>query len=299
MARIDSLLAIVVDQGANELRLGSDREPKMFAHGTPKKLHLPMMPEQTIRELLGDILSTPRAASLAARRPVEVTHEAGALGTFQVTLTLREGGGLDVLFLRATKRSATVEATTPPALTSTSPAPVAAIDAAGTMPAPAPEVERVSVARNVRPIVVGLGAPLVSLIARAASMNASDLHVLDGEPPAVRVGGVLSPLDDQPAIRIDEALMSPGNLRIAASTSTTLRGSGSTCMPPRPVSRPRFACCRARPRPSPRCSSRWRSMISPSLRTVSYSFPVPLAPGNRRRSPRSRRRRSVGGPSCS
>jgi len=81
------------------------------------------------------------------------------------------------------------------------------------MPAPAPEVERVSVARNVRPIVVGLGAPLVSLIARAASMNASDLHVLDGEPPAVRVGGVLSPLDDQPAIRIDEALMWTGDAR--------------------------------------------------------------------------------------
>ena len=100
MARIDSLLAIVVDQGANELRIGSDREPRMFAQGTPKKLHLPMMPEQTIRELLGDILSPERATALLTRRPVEATHEAGALGSFHVTMTAREGGGLDVLFVR-------------------------------------------------------------------------------------------------------------------------------------------------------------------------------------------------------
>ena len=31
MARIDSLLTLIDRQGANELRLGSDREPQMFA----------------------------------------------------------------------------------------------------------------------------------------------------------------------------------------------------------------------------------------------------------------------------
>ena len=36
MARIDSLLAIVNQQAANELRMGTDREPKMLAQGAAK-----------------------------------------------------------------------------------------------------------------------------------------------------------------------------------------------------------------------------------------------------------------------
>jgi twitching motility protein PilT len=215
MARIDSLLAIVVDQGANELRLGSDREPKMFAQGTPKKLHLPTMPEQTIRELLGDILSPERTATLDARRPVEVAHDAGALGSFNVTLTPRDGGGLDVLFLRRGKRpvaapaNASAPASGPVSQVATS------SDAEGPRPAVAPlhEAERGPRARDVRPIVIGLAGPLVALVARAASMNASDLHLLDGEPPAVRVGGVLAPLDDQGPMNLEEAFTWSGDAR--------------------------------------------------------------------------------------
>jgi twitching motility protein PilT len=206
MARIDSLLAIVVDQGANELRLGSDREPRMFAHGTPKKLHLPMMPEQTIRELLGDILSPERAAALGARRPVEVSHEAGALGTFNVTLTAREGGGLDVLFLRGGKRPGAPQPPTPVVAAVAPVVPPGSTDDARTEPASGASFVTAPVqAARPRPIVVGLAAPLVSLVARAASMGASDLHLLDGEPPAVRVAGVLSALDDQPGVSFGEA----------------------------------------------------------------------------------------------
>ena len=126
MARIDSLLAIVVDQGANELRIGSDREPRMFAQGTPKKLNIPAMPEQTIRELLGDILSPERAAALQTRRPVETTHDAGALGSFHVTLTAREAGGLDVLFVRG-KRPPPPAATPPVAVPTSGAAPSASL----------------------------------------------------------------------------------------------------------------------------------------------------------------------------
>lgn len=226
MARIDSLLAIVVDQGANELRLGSDREPKMFAQGTPKKLHLPAMPEQTIRELLGDILSPERAAALEARRPVEVTHTAGALGNFHVTMTGREGGGLDVLFLRGGKRGAPPAPAPVPAVASASPASTptpAALPPSATLAAPTDLEDRPVVPRRGR-VVVGLGPSLVSLVARAAAMNASDLHLLDGEVPAARTGGTLSPFDDLEAMNLAEALTweNDAEARVRAGESADL-----------------------------------------------------------------------------
>jgi len=215
MARIDSLLAIVVDQGANELRIGNDREPKMFAHGVPKKLHLPAMPEQTIRDLLGEILSPERAVALETRKPVEATHEAGALGTFHVTMTSREPGTLDVLFVRGSKRSAAgavAPGSGPPSPPAASTTPSSSnAQTLISLPVPASDAQpqvRVASAPPVRarPIVVELGPALVSLVARASSMNASDLHLLDGEVPAVRVSGVLSSLDDQPLVNLSEAL---------------------------------------------------------------------------------------------
>jgi twitching motility protein PilT len=212
MARIDSLLAIVADQGANELRIGSDREPRMFAYGTPKKLNIPPMPEQTLRDLLGEILTPERAASLEARKPVELTHEAGPAGSFHVTLTAREGGGLDILF-KGGKRGA-------------SPTPVPAPSQAATSPS-APESSAPSerAAPQVRPAALSAASPvleaitlrplppLVALIARAASMGASDVHLLDGEPPALRTAGVLTRLEDQPAVDLSLFLQLHGDDR--------------------------------------------------------------------------------------
>ena len=230
MARIDSLLAIVVGQEANELRLGSDREPKMFAQGVPKKLNVPAMAEQTIRELLGDILSPERAATLETRRTVDVTHEAGALGTFHVTLTSREGGGLDVLFLRGSKRPA--PASSPAAAAPPAPPPAAPTgepvlpEASGSVPVVLRVAEPAPVRALPRPIVVGLAPPLASLIARAASMNASDVHLLDGEPPAVRVAGVVSLLSDQAAVNLGEMLVwtTDARARILAGESADTGG---------------------------------------------------------------------------
>ncbi|MFO0674562.1 MAG: hypothetical protein U0235_33940 [Polyangiaceae bacterium] len=55
MARVDSILSIVLSQGANELRVGTDREPKMLAHGSPKRFNMPATDEVTLRELLGEL----------------------------------------------------------------------------------------------------------------------------------------------------------------------------------------------------------------------------------------------------
>ena len=48
MAPVDSLLNLVDRQGANELRLGSDREPQMFASGAQKRLVIPKTSTETL-----------------------------------------------------------------------------------------------------------------------------------------------------------------------------------------------------------------------------------------------------------
>ena len=76
MARIDSLLTLIDRQGANELRLGSDREPQMFAGGVQKKLSMPKTPTETLRELLGELLPPDREKMLAQQGQVQFLHDA-------------------------------------------------------------------------------------------------------------------------------------------------------------------------------------------------------------------------------
>src|SRR5580658_1464672 len=98
MARIDSLLSLVVAQGANELRLGVDREPKMLASGVAKRLSLPATPEATLRELLDGLLDPGREQTMRAGR-AEFVYDAPGLGPFKVTATPR-GDGFDLVFVR-------------------------------------------------------------------------------------------------------------------------------------------------------------------------------------------------------
>src|SRR4051812_33893884 len=111
MARIDSILSIVLRQGANELRVGADREPKMLANGTPKRLSIPKTSEMTLRELLGDILSPERDELLRAGGRLELTYEAAGLGSFSVTLTRQDEGGPAATFVLAGTRVASPQAT--------------------------------------------------------------------------------------------------------------------------------------------------------------------------------------------
>src|ERR1700722_18337054 len=125
MARVDSLLSILAQQGANELRLGTDKEPKMLAFGAAKRLSIPMTREATLRELLGDILTPDREKQLraAAGSRVEASYDAPGIGPFLVKLTSRPGG-FDVVFLRESGRKAASPAVEPAA------APVASASAA-------------------------------------------------------------------------------------------------------------------------------------------------------------------------
>jgi len=176
MARVDSLLSIVVQQGANELRLGTDREPKMLAFGTPKRLAIPSTSEDTLRELLGEILTGEREQAMRAGGRVDVRYEAAGLGAFQVKLLGRAEGAFDAVFLRETRPSP-----------------------GGALPAMAPPT-----APPVAPATPGASATTVAtqsfveLVATAAALRASDIHLLDGACPIVRVDGSLRRLAEAP-----------------------------------------------------------------------------------------------------
>jgi twitching motility protein PilT len=207
MARIDSLLAIVNQQAANELRMGTDREPRMLAYGATKRLSIPTTPEDTLRDLLGDILSPEREQAMRAKGRIEVTYDAGALGSFQVTLAAREGG-FDAVFLKGSRgrpapaeRPAGNEAPRPlpvpreiPTSASSSPA---ASSASPVVAAPLSPVHDEGASTS--PLFAGL-------VGNAASLRASDLHLADGEPATVRVDGVLHRLDTGAAVDVASVL---------------------------------------------------------------------------------------------
>ncbi len=255
MARIDSILAVVVQQGANELRMGTNREPKMLAYGAAKRFHMVPTSDEELRELLGEILTDERREALRASRRLDVAYEAGQLGSFRVTLTGRQDG-FDAIFLRdrsaaAAKASAAVSAAVS---TAARPAPSAIapemrepIRPVPPMPQPlVPIDERVTQDAIVPPASV---APpgCAHLLARAAGMRASDLHLIDGDVPVVRVDGQLHRLEDEGiedvAVRLgldaaavsavsagrslDFALTSPDGSRVRANVFRTASGTAA------------------------------------------------------------------------
>jgi twitching motility protein PilT len=217
VARIDRILSIVAEQGANELRVGTDREPKMLAYGSAKRLSLPLTSEEMLRDLLGDILTPEREASMRERGRVELAYTAGELGTFQVTLTHRTDG-FDATFRRSSARAASASASAsvpiaaPPAEPST-PFESALTESTASVPtlpivpaalaqgdAPAPSARHLGVAEDV--VVTG---QLAELLAHAAARRASDLHLSDREAPVLRIDGKLQRLG-QGALPLAELL---------------------------------------------------------------------------------------------
>jgi twitching motility protein PilT len=217
MSAIDSLLHLVDRQGANELRLGTDREPQMLADGTPKRLAIPKTDDEALRALLGDLLSVERRAALASTGRAEAVHEVPGLGPFRVTLTRRGPAGstaLDAVILRGRAKPA---AAPPPLSPSPSPSPSLSPSPS---PSPSPSLSPSSDAP--------LPPALEALLRRTAALGASDLHLTDGAPPRLRVHGSLRPAADPP---IDLApllgpLLSPAvRARLAERASVDLAAS--------------------------------------------------------------------------
>jgi twitching motility protein PilT len=178
LAAIDSILGIVAQQNASELRLGVDREPEMFRDTTRMRLALEPTSDETLRILLGPLLDQPRETALK-RAPVEFSHEVPGVGAFQVVMTSRkEGDGFDVVFIRA--GSAVTRREPEPVLPQVPEEPRRATpESSGVMHEPP------------RPRAACPSEPLVSLLSRAAALRASDVHLREGQPPAVRIDGRL------------------------------------------------------------------------------------------------------------
>ena len=217
MARIDRILSIVADQGANELRVGTDREPKMLAYGAVKKLSIPSTSEEMLRDLLGEILAPDREEAMRARGRVDVVYEAGGLGAYQVSLTSRADHGFDAVFRKSSARApaaayAPAPAAAPPGAehhpvaesARAIPAAHAAHAAHEPLASPssgpylAAQVGGPPSAHGVTEADLVASPMLAELVAHAAQRRASDLHLCDGEAAMLRIDGKLVRLDDAP-----------------------------------------------------------------------------------------------------
>ena len=200
VAWIEHLLSIVVERRADELRVCAGQEPKMFAGGVARPLSIPRMSERDVRELLGDLLSVERQGQAAREGQSTFVYTSKASGHFQVVLAIEPD--LHATFTKADPRAAS------PAASVSSP--VAAVPPTAALSAVSPS--------GIAPPPVALeGQPpdrrhLASLLGRAASLRASDLHLADGEVPRIRVDGRLRPLDGEPLADVTALLgLEPGD----------------------------------------------------------------------------------------
>jgi twitching motility protein PilT len=207
MPQIDSLLRIVEQQGANELRLGSDRAPSMFADAVPKKLTIPATPTAVLLELFGELLSERRRGELEKLGRVEFDHEAPGIAAYSITLTKRPTSELAFDAI-VKKRKAPVEGQragplrvpeAPKGLTPSGLLPKIAANAP-VEPLLVPDAAPRALAQPSSTLPLApLGPYRVSedfgaLVERAVGLGASDLHLSEREPPVARVHGTLSSL---------------------------------------------------------------------------------------------------------
>jgi twitching motility protein PilT len=247
MPAIDDILKLAHGQGANELRIGTDRAPAMFASGSPKSLTLRPTGDADLRYLLGPLLTEEREALLRRDGQLEFSYFLAGIGNFHVTFTRR---GLDAkegplvfdgLFFHGQPRSgAPAPLAAEPRWTS-SEAPTGLVEpSSGPPSAPAVTVAAPHVdPRRTRDTVPPSeeapssveGAPpqeitraLASLLAAVVERKASDLHLLSGEPPYVRIDGRLRPLSEGPTESVEAVL---GGLLGAAERRRLLAGSSA------------------------------------------------------------------------
>ncbi|MGC4063595.1 MAG: PilT/PilU family type 4a pilus ATPase [Polyangiaceae bacterium] len=206
MSGIDQLLSLVVGQGANELRLGVDQEPQMFASGQRKRLTLAKTSEFALRHLIADVIPKDFDDAIRTQGQLTLEHEVSGLARFQVTFLEHGPGTLRVLFqlIEAGKAVPRLdigsrEAASPPGKdTPTSLRPQAAEHEN--------EVRRGASKEPTSPEepVARPNLELIELLEIAFERGASDLHLSDGEPPHLRVDGLLRVIPALAELRITE-----------------------------------------------------------------------------------------------
>jgi len=165
MNALHSLLKMVLALQADELRLGVERAPQVLTGGVPKNLTLAETGERVLRQMLGSLLSAEAEASLSRGAAHSSVYEAGeGFGLYQVQFLPRpkHETGFDVRLTSAPQQASA------PASSAQTPTHV--------------------------PPVAGTGS-LEALLARAAALHASDIHVRQGEAAFARVDGKLTLLE--------------------------------------------------------------------------------------------------------
>lgn len=163
MPGIDSLLRIMIQQDAAELRLVPDQPPCLVRHGQDISLTMPPMPASTLQELLGD-LWTRHEAELHAADRVSARYSCADLGDFDVLLRSRAGGeAFEAIFTRAA---------TPRLLEAEGTAGAATGLSTGLPPG-------------------SLSEQLRRLVSAAAAAGASDVHLTEKAAPVLRIDGAL------------------------------------------------------------------------------------------------------------
>ena len=104
-AAIDAILGIMVRQGANELRVGTGRVPRILRDGTPKRLTMRETSASELWHLVGALLSPEAEQALRDGQRGQLVYDAGALGSFRVVIEPRKGEeGFDAVFIQTTER---------------------------------------------------------------------------------------------------------------------------------------------------------------------------------------------------
>jgi twitching motility protein PilT len=158
---LESLLQMLHNREANELRLVSGQSPHLIVGNQSSRIALPPVEAGWLRNLVGGLLGPDRLAALESTGLVGFAQAVGDLGMFdmQVQGTIDE----PVLLVR-------------------------------------PQIDRTAMtidpAMAVAGPEAGLQAPpaLREALAQAVARGASDIHLGDGDPPMVRIAGLLAPL---------------------------------------------------------------------------------------------------------
>jgi twitching motility protein PilT len=113
VAAIDSLLKLVIQSNANELRMGSGKAPRMFQSGAAKPLTMREMSRDELVYVLGTtVLSEERAMLVRRDGQLEFSYTSPEAGVFHVVLTRRarpvgdEPIDLDLVFLHGPRGGA-------------------------------------------------------------------------------------------------------------------------------------------------------------------------------------------------
>jgi len=205
---IDGLLNIVARQGATELRLASNRPPRLFRDAEELALTMPATSPEAMKTLLD--LSEHEAA-LNERGSAVFIYRSAEAGDFDVKVTRATGGDLGVRFVRRAPGSA--------------PPPAAPAPAAAAKPAPAPEPPRPPAPApppRVASEPQSLPPALASLLERAVSARASDIHLTQGREPILRIDGELRPLHDAEPFVVSALLDAAQRERVEAGRALDL-----------------------------------------------------------------------------